>query len=156
MALIYQLEFDIIPKEFEKKGSQIFLDLIKNKEYFYNLFNKYYKMLGKIIKFKKRDFGMYDFDLGEGYHVIYAALPRPSKLDMPNVYCTAYCIPYKLYNDSIEIEGLYNIEMSIFGTNCIGQNIDGKHFNLGPIAQTLKETVAKVGNIAFGKNFKIN
>ena len=32
MALIYQLEFDIIPKEFEKKGSQIFLDLIKNKE----------------------------------------------------------------------------------------------------------------------------
>ncbi len=156
MSLIYHLEFEVIPREFEKRGAQVFLDLIRKKEYFYDLFNKYYRILGKRIKFKKRDFGMHDFDLGEGYHVIYASLPPPHKYDFSDVYCIAYCIPYEMYDGVIEIAGLYNIELSRLGTNCIGQNISGNHCNLGPIAQTLKETVAKVGSIAFDRNFTIN
>ena len=156
MSFIYRLEFEIIPKKFQEKSAEIFLSIVKNKKYFFELFNNFYKNLGMKIKFKKRDFGMYDFDLGEGYHVIYASLPAPSKHDLPNVYCVAYCIPYEVYDGVIEIAGLYNIEISRLGTNCIGQNIDGNHYNHGPISSTLKETVVKVGNIAFDRNFRIN
>lgn len=155
MSFIYHLEFEVIPSKFEEKSAETFFSVAKNKEYFFELFNNFYKMLGKKIKFKKRDFGMYDFDLGDGYHVIYASLPSPNKHDLSDVYCMAYCMPYEIYDDVIKTAGLYTIEMSKFGTNCIGQSINGNHYNYGTISQTLKETVAKVGNIAFDRNFKI-
>ena len=149
MSKLYTCEFKKLQAEFRKDKKQFVLNVLEKKEkYFQSLFNHFCNY--PKLKFHEGEFLM-SVAAFDDLNFIYMEVPKPRYFDIPQIYSLAYCLVYKLTNDDIEPIEIYNIEVSTYGTNCIGHSNENGHKNFGEIADTIEGNIEIVRDIVLGK-----